>query len=175
MAIDHDEADRIADEERPGSELESALLEDTLGDAMSSPGIILDENAALTDALRMMCEQRRGCVLLVSGGKLTGIFTERDVLLKLAGKPVNPEQTPVSTYMTRDPVTLPGSAGVAYALNLMVVEGFRHIPLVDAEQRPIGVVSMRDLTEYLCGFFPREVLNLPPHPDRWSFRGREGA
>lgn len=56
----------------------------------------------------------------------------------------------------------------------MLIEGFRHIPLVDAHGRPTGVVSMRQLIEYLSDFFNRDVLNLPPEP-RASFRSREGA
>ena len=44
----------------------------------------------------------------------------------------------------------------------MVLEGFRHIPLVDDDDRPVAVVSMRNLIEYLSDFFNRDVLNLPP-------------
>jgi CBS domain-containing protein len=76
--------------------------------------------------------------------------------------------------MTRDPVRLPQDAIVAYALNKMCLEGFRHVPLTDAEGRPVGVVSMRDIIEYLSGFFPKDVLNLPPEPTN-GFRNREGA
>jgi CBS domain-containing protein len=76
--------------------------------------------------------------------------------------------------MTRDPVTLPADASVAFALNKMVVEGFRHIPLVDDQGHPTAVVSMRDLIEYLSAFFNRDVLNLPPDP-RAAFRNRDGA
>ena len=76
--------------------------------------------------------------------------------------------------MTNDPITLPPDAGVAYALNLMLVEGFRHIPIVDDGGHVVAVASMRDLVEYLSDFFGRDILNLPPHP-RTSYRTREGA
>jgi CBS domain len=56
----------------------------------------------------------------------------------------------------------------------MLVEGFRHIPLVDDQNRPMAVVSMRDLIDYLSNFFSREILNLPPEP-RVGFRNRDGA
>jgi CBS domain-containing protein len=77
-------------------------------------------------------------------------------------------------FMTPDPVTLPGDANVAFALNRMLVQGFRHIPLIDEQGHPIGVVSMRDLIEYLSDFFDKEVLHLPPEP-RTAFRNRDGA
>jgi len=63
----------------------------------------------------------------VRDGKLVGIFTERDVLLRVAGHAIDLEQAKVAELMTRDPVTLPADAGVAFALNKMLVEGFRHI------------------------------------------------
>jgi CBS domain-containing protein len=76
--------------------------------------------------------------------------------------------------MTRNPVTLPADSAVAFALNRMVVEGFRHIPLVDDDNRPVAEVSMRNLIEYLSDFYNRDVLNLPPDPNVKS-GNREGA
>lgn len=173
MATD-DDIDRVLDEESPGpSDLGSVLLNDKLADTVSRPPLILDVAASIAEAVRRMREQGRDCVLLVEDGKLTGIFTERDVMMKVVGNLLDLERTPVRAYMTKDPATLPADAGVAYALNKMVVEGFRHIPLVDENNHPAGVVSMRDIIEYLCDFFPREVLNLPPDPR--AFRHRDGA
>jgi CBS domain-containing protein len=74
--------------------------------------------------------------------------------------------------MTADPVTLPVDASVAFALNKMLIEGFRRMPLVDDHHRPIAVVSMRDLIDYFSNFFSREILNLP---QRVGFRNRDGA
>lgn len=171
--MDDTEIDRALNEERPGPDLESVLADDTLAMVLRDPPLIVDSDAALADALRLMREQRRGYVLVLAGERLTGIFTERDVLMKIAGNPLNLERTPVSAYMTRDPVTLAADAGVAFALNHMVVEGFRHIPIVEGG-RPIGVVSMRDIIEYLCEHFSNEVLNLPPNPHLTS-REPDGA
>ncbi|MBV8770821.1 MAG: hypothetical protein JO166_00635 [Deltaproteobacteria bacterium] len=56
----------------------------------------------------------------------------------------------------------------------MLIEGFRHIPLVDDQNRPIAVVSTRDRIDYLSNFFSRDILNLPPDP-RIGFRSRDGA
>ena len=167
-AFDSDE------ESLESTQLGSALLRETLRDALSNHGLILDEQTALEDALREMREHRQGCVLATRDGKLSGIFTERDVLMKVVGTNIDLARTPIRPYMTRDPVRLPQDAVVAYALNKMCVEGFRHVPLTDADGRPVGVVSMRDIIEYLSGFFPKDVLNLPPEPTS-GFRNREGA
>ncbi len=167
-AFDHDE------EQLESSQLGSALLHETLKNALSNRGLVLDEQTPLDQALREMREHRQGCVLATRDGKLTGIFTERDVLMKVVGTNIDLSRTPIRPYMTRDPVRLPEDAIVAYALNKMCLEGFRHVPLTDEQGRPVGVVSMRDIIEYLSGFFPKDVLNLPPEPTS-RFRNREGA
>jgi CBS domain-containing protein len=180
MAIhDHPEharedSEAFLDDEHTASQLESVLLHETLSNALSNPGLILDEQTPLDEALRMMRERRQGCILVTREGKLSGIFTERDVLMKVVGTKIDLTHTPLRPYMTRDPVRLPADAIVAYALNKMVGEGFRHVPLTDEEGRPVGVVSMRDIIEYVSGFFPKDVLNLPPEPTT-GFKNREGA
>jgi len=174
MAIG-DEANRIAREESPGpSELESVLLKDTLRDVQFNSALIVDEHASLYEAIRMMRQHKQPCVLVTHEGRLAGIFTEHDVLMKIVDTGIDLEQTPVSSYMTSDPVALPVEASVAYALNKMVVDRFHRLPLTDPEGRPTGVVSMRNIIEYLSSFFPKDVLNLPPNPSQ-TFRQREGA
>lgn len=175
MALDDEELDRVLSEERPGPpDLGSILAEDTLAKVLRGPPLVVGARASLADALRLMREERQGYVLVTEGERVAGIFTERDVLMKIAGNPLNLERTPVAAYMTRDPVTLPISAGVAFALNHMIVEGYRHVPVIGEDGRPAGVVSMRDIIEYLCDFFRHEILNLPPDPGK-IFRAPDGA
>ncbi len=165
----------VEQEEHPGpSELESALLKETLRDALSNHGLVVDEETSLDEVIRLMRERRQGCALVTREHRLCAIFTERDVLMKVVGTRIDLERTPVRAFATKNPITLPAEASVAYALNRMVTEGFRHVPLVDENGYPAGVVSMRDIIEYLGGFFNRDVLNLPPEPIV-SFRRREGA
>jgi CBS domain-containing protein len=175
MALVDEDIERLFDEECPGpADLGSVLVNDPISNAASYPPIIVDAAAPLADVLRKMREAGRGAVLIVENEKLTGIFTERDVLLRIAGFPIDVERTAVGTQMTPEPHTLPADSSVAYALNKMVVEGFRHIPLVDDHGRPTGMVSMRDLIDYLSDFFSKDVLNLPPDP-RGGFNNRDGA
>jgi 2-oxoglutarate/2-oxoacid ferredoxin oxidoreductase subunit beta len=175
MVLPDDESERVLQEECPGPpDLESVLTEETLSSAISRPPLIMDAGTSLAEVLRCMRDADRGAVLVVTQGKLVGIFTERDVLLRVAGHAINLERAVVGELMTPDPVTLPADASVAFGLNKMLVEGFRHIPLVDDEGKPTAVVSMRDLIEYMSSFFKRDVLNLPPDP-RPSFRNPDGA
>ncbi len=170
-----DEKERFLEEERPGpSDLESVLLEDTLKEIQFTDVLVLDENASLYDAIRSMRQNGQGCVLATRADRLVGIFTEHDVLMKIVDTGIDLSRTHLSSYMTPDPVSLPADVGVAYALNKMVLEGLHRLPVVDSAGRPTGIVSMRDIVEYLSSLFPRDVLNLPPDPAR-TFRHREGG
>ena len=74
-----------------------------------------------------------------------------------------------------DPECLGLDDELVYALNQMSVGGYRHIPLLDDEGRPVGVVAMQHIVDYLVSLFPREVLNLPPAPPLGIPQAREGA
>jgi len=175
MFLDNDETERVLEEEHPGpNDLESALVTVTLNDVIQYKPLVVESNSTLAGVIEAMQREDRGTVLVVEAGKLVGIFTERDVLMKVAGHAIDLTRSQVSAFMTRDPVTLPADSAVAFALNRMVVEGFRHIPLVDDENRPVAEVSMRNLIEYLGDFYNRDVLNLPPNPQVKS-SNRESA
>jgi CBS domain-containing protein len=130
--------------------------------------------ASIRSAIASMNEHSAGCVLVEEGKRLVGIFTERDVLTKIVGATIDIDRTPVATMMTRDPETLSPDDRVSFALNKMSVGGFRHIPLVDDDGRPVGVVSMRNVVDFMVELFRPDVLNLPPDPANIA-RAREGA
>jgi CBS domain-containing protein len=176
MAVYDDDRERLLEEEEhPGpSDLESVLFGEMLKNAADKPPLIAEPSASIHDVIQIMRDHRRGVVLIAEQGRLAGIFTERDVLMKVAGTRVDLHRTPVRNFMTPDPDVLPADSSVAYAINKMVVEGYRHIPLVDDAGRAIGVVSMRDLIEHIAGFYQKDVLNLPPNPRAASHK-REGA
>ncbi|MFB3818667.1 MAG: cyclic nucleotide-binding/CBS domain-containing protein [Candidatus Methylomirabilales bacterium] len=130
--------------------------------------------ASIGEAARLMRETGTGCVLVERGGTLVGILTERDILNKLVGTGYDPATTPVDGVMTPNPETLRPEDPIAFALQRMSVGGYRHIPLVDAQGRAVGVLSVKDVVDFLVEQFPREVLNIPPEPGVQP-RAQEGA
>ncbi len=133
-------------------------------------------DATVADAIAKMIEHRIGCVLVVDHREqLVGVFTERDVLRKIAAEGGSPKSVPVREVMTRDPECLTLDDTMAYALHHMSVGGFRHIPLIDELGKPTGVIAMRAIVDFMVDSFPREVLNLPPSPRHNISRQREGA
>jgi CBS domain-containing protein len=171
-----DDRERLFDEECPGpSDLESALAHDKLADVAAQAPLILEVSTSLAEVIRTMRSERRASVLITRNGDLAGIFTERDILMKVAANPIDVEHTTVEPFMTPDPYTLPADATVALALNRMVLEGFRHIPILDEAGKPWKVISMRNLIEYLGEIYGREMLTIPPESSARRFPSREGA
>ncbi|TMA28169.1 MAG: CBS domain-containing protein [Deltaproteobacteria bacterium] len=145
--------------------LQGPLLTAPISSLQLGPAITVPLDATLGQAVEIMQTRHLGCVLVVDGeGRLKGIFTERDLLVRVAGRKLDWGTTTVREFMTPDPESLRSSDGIAWALNLMHVGGYRHVPLTDAEGRPIGVVSVKDIVEFIVDLFPDEVLNLPPDP-----------
>jgi len=134
--------------------------------------LTLEVDRPLREAVELMREHRVGCVLVVEGGRLVGIVTERDLLLKLDTADLT---KPVANLMTADPDVLSADDPIAYALNRMADGGYRHVPLVDAEGRPTGIVSVRDVVQYLADSFPFAVFAVPPSTRQGAWRGRYGA
>lgn len=141
--------------------------------------VLLSPHHTVTDAMRAMQREHCGCVLVTEDGTgrtaLRGIFTERDVLLKIVDRGRNPAVLPLAEVMTADPEALSVECSLAWVLNRMSTGGFRHVPVVDADHSPVSVVSVRDVVAFLVDHFPSEVLNLPPDFANIHHREREGA
>lgn len=151
-----------------------AVLETEIGELMASDPLVVDADASVVAAVNAMNERKTGCVLVQKGGRLVGIFTERDVLRKVIFRDGN-QTWKVDSVMTPNPETLPPTASVAYALNKMSVDGYRHIPIVDRIGRAIGVLSVKDIVHFVVDFFPDGVLNLPHDPGKAIPKSTDGG
>jgi CBS domain-containing protein len=110
----------------------------------------------------MLARRQAGVLVTDAQGRLVGIFTERDVLTRVVGRDLDARRTHLGEVMTRNPQALSANDRVAYAIHCMSVAGYRTIPLVDGEGRPLGVVTVNDVVRWLAGLFPEAVLNLRP-------------
>ena len=155
------------------------LLQEPVSVLGTRAPLIFAQNAATSDAMRAMQAEHSGVVLITPDGSsqspLIGIFTERDILLRVINRGRNPAETPLSEIMSEEPEALQADARVAWVLNMMSVGGFRHVPLVNVEGHPVGVVSVRDIVEFLVQSFPNEILNLPPDFGARTHLPRDGA
>jgi CBS domain-containing protein len=158
---------------------DASLLAEPLNILPKRPPIVFSATHPVSDAMSAMQQQRRGAVLITADGtqktRMSGIFTDRDVLLRVVGHGRNPALLPIGEVMTPEPENLPSEASIAWVLNRMGLSGFRHVPVVDEGGCPLFVISVRDVVQFLAEFFPREVLNLPPEFGGGRSREREGA
>ncbi|HZX96890.1 MAG TPA: CBS domain-containing protein [Myxococcales bacterium] len=147
--------------------IERAIVGESIrGLGLPAP-ITVPQDATLLAVVETMRAQHIGCVLVTGPqGKLAGIFTERDLMTRVALGSPKWEAERVADYMTPDPETLRPDDRIAWALKLMHIGGYRHVPLTDEEGRPVGVVSIKDIVDFIVDLFPAPVLNLPPDPRR---------
>ncbi len=143
------------------------ILQTPLSDLRSKgPLVTLAPDATVEKAVEAMKRKRVSAVMVVSKKKpkkLVGIFTERDFMDRALGVR-GFGKVKLEKVMTKDPESLSAKDSVAYALNKMNVGRFRHIPVVDDEGMPTGMISARDLIDFIVELCPEEILNLPPEP-----------
>jgi signal-transduction protein with cAMP-binding, CBS, and nucleotidyltransferase domain len=128
------------------------------------PWRVLPEQS-VAEAVTLMRQQRVGCVLVCrEDGRLVGLFTERDLLRRVlaAGLPLS---TPVARCMTCNPVVVHPKDTIGAAVRCMEEGGYRHLPVVDAAGRPLGVLSVKRIVHYLAEHFPSTIYNQPPDPN----------
>ena len=117
-------------------------------DALGAPAPnLIDANARVDDAIARMQAEGIDCLLVTEHGQLVGIFTDRDAILKVAGR--GDGEKAVRDVMTADPVILRSGDPVAVAIHKMAVGGFRHVPIVKAGV-PVAVVSAKDVFRHLA-------------------------
>ena len=157
-----DEHDHLIDDEEL-QEIRGAFLNDTIAALEPAEPICLGETATVAEAIACMLERRQAGVLIVDAtGRLAGIFTERDVLTRVVGAGRDVTRTVLHDVMTANPEALSAADRIAYAVHSMSVAGYRTVPLIDADRRPVGVVTVSDVIRWLAHLYPEAVLNLPP-------------
>ena len=132
-------------------DLERSLGEDAIPAVMKiEPFKTIPASSTVAEAVATMSELGIACLMIADEqGHLVGVFSERDVLNEAAGEYDADADQPVSQVMTPDPSVVHEADPPARALNLLATGGFRHIPVVDADGRPVGILGPRRVTAYL--------------------------
>jgi CBS domain-containing protein len=129
--------------------VERSLMHDTVSVLSPRTPVTLPPTATVGQAIEVMLKGEFGAVLIVADdGKLAGIFSERDLLMKVAGQHDVYSAVEVRTFMTPDPVTVRDSDSLAFALHKMAVGGYRHLPVMK-DGKLTGMVSVRDMLAHI--------------------------
>jgi len=156
-----DDLSRHAEEER---KLGEAILQAPIRALKPKPAVTIAENASIGEAVQLLIDRHIGALVVTGpGGGIVGIFTERDVLRRVARSGIDTDR-PVKDVMTHEPEALRVEDGIAFALNRMVVHGFRHIPILDPGGGAAAILSVRDVVSFIVSMMPSRVINLPPEP-----------
>ncbi|MFT5444781.1 MAG: CBS domain-containing protein, partial [Myxococcota bacterium] len=146
-----DEAYFDEDDCQPAHRFDEGLLQAPISVLSRRIPMVFTEADTVQTAVRAMQAEHRGVVLISEDGTrqtpLKGIFTERDVLLRVVDRGNDPSTVCLREVMAKNPESLERTAPVAAVLNKMSVGGFRHVPIVDSRGRPVFVVSVRDVVE----------------------------
>lgn len=111
----------------------------------SVPAAMVTEDANVYDAVKLMNGHRVGAVAVARDGVLAGIFTERDLMIRVVLDGKDPKTTAVSDVMTAECISAKKDMSMGEALQIMTEKHFRHLPVVDEGDKVLGLLSIRNL------------------------------
>lgn len=124
----------------------------TLGDIATPALVTIDENATVQQATKQLNDKNVTAVIVTAGGKPTGIFTERDVLKRVAARELNAGETPIKEVMTMPIIMMPGSTFVGDVLAEMYHRDIRNMPVKNDQGELTGSVSMPEILQFARAF-----------------------
>ncbi|MBS1985858.1 MAG: CBS domain-containing protein [Bdellovibrionales bacterium] len=105
--------------------------------------------ATVKEAVAYMTERRCGAVVVIQDDKLAGIFSERDLMNRVVAKGLDPAELVIGDVMTKDVITITPETDIEEAMRLMYKKRLRHLPVVGADERPFGMLGLRDVTDFI--------------------------
>jgi CBS domain-containing protein len=120
----------------------------TIGEMMARDPLAVAPEDTIGEAAQKMVDRGVGSAVVLDYGRLIGIFTERDLLRAVADR-VHSSEARVREWMTGEPITITPETSSEEAAQLMLDNGFRHLPVVEGE-RAVGIVSIRDVARWIA-------------------------
>ena len=131
----------------------------SLGNLCRREVVVVNQGTPIKEAVKFMEEKNIGSVIVVGGGKPVGIVTDRDILLRVVNKGLDPEKSSVDDVMTKEIVTLKEGMGLFEALEQVKGKGIRRFPIVDARGNLKGIMTLDDII-YLLGKEMADVASI---------------
>ena len=134
---------------------------------------LVESETSVRETLAHMRGAGGRTALITRDGELIGIFTERDVMRRVAGTPEMLDG-PIDAVMTPRPITILPDSSAADALWLMDDHHFRNLPVIDRQGNILGDMTHAAIIQYLAARFPVEVLNRSARPDQYPSKPEGG-
>lgn len=107
--------------------------------------VTISSDASVLEAAKLMHSKHIGCLVVTDDSRITGILTDRDIVLKLVASEKNPAETAVKTIMTSNPTMVNINYDVLDAVRLMRNRGVRRLPVIDEHRHLLGIITMDDV------------------------------
>ncbi|QNN21088.1 CBS domain-containing protein [Planctomycetales bacterium ZRK34] len=133
---------------------EKSLCEDAVGVMQLHPFDHVTPETTIRVALTKMIDNDVACLVVTKNEKPVGIFSERDVLNRVADRFESLADHPIAEVMTPDPIVVHTTDNPARVMNVMGSGLFRHLPVVDVDGKLVGILGARRVTAYLQKYFP---------------------
>jgi CBS domain-containing protein len=131
------------------NQVERSLMEDHVRVLQPHAPITIGPATPTGDAIRLMLSKNIGALLVVGDkGELLGIFSERDLMRRVAANYETSQHQPVRDFMTAKPECVTSEDTLAFAVHKMDVGGYRHLPVL-TDGRPSGIISARDMLRHI--------------------------
>jgi len=127
---------------------------------MSSPAITLPINSSLYEVVETMYKEKIGSVLIVDeNDRIAGIITERDIIYVASRGLFKKDDIKAESVMSKNVVTVSEESSIYEAIDKMRAHNIRHLPVIDSQGKPVGVISLRDLIDFSVSLL--KILMLP--------------
>ena len=124
------------------------------------PPVVVSPEDSVKTAVNKMCEVGVGAVAVIKNGDVVGIFTERDLMTRVVQPALSTLDTPVIKVMTRNPQVAPPKMEASEAFEFMTDKHFRHLPIIDANGKLQGMLSVRHLMRSIVESISHELESL---------------
>jgi signal-transduction protein with cAMP-binding, CBS, and nucleotidyltransferase domain len=124
----------------------------TLGEIATQSAVTVDQAATVNETVQLMNKKNVTAVIVTTGAKPVGIFTERDVLKRVATKAIDAKTAPIKQVMTAPLISMPHTTLVGDVLLEMSHRDIRNMPVRDAEDNLVGLVAMPEILQYARAF-----------------------
>ncbi|MDT7040767.1 cyclic nucleotide-binding/CBS domain-containing protein [Candidatus Nitronereus thalassa] len=135
--------------QRETAPIQKRIIQDSIALLSLRAPIVVQPQTILYEVLKKMREKTVGAVVIKEGQHITGIFTERDFLYRIALHNLDLKDIPIGEVMTPSPVLVNLSHSLAFALREMAMGRYRHLPVMDDQNQCVGILSADGILRYL--------------------------
>jgi CBS domain-containing protein len=135
---------------RRGDAIHQALLSRPVSDLLTGADLLVcSPDDTIQKVVEIFQKENKGCVLVYKNKKLTGILSNRDLMLRVAGRQNDLSKVRVADVMTPNPDFVRPEDPIAFAVNKMALGGYRHVPVLREDGTPVSILLIMDVLRYL--------------------------